>query len=190
MNTTSKPTAAPLLLATAFLTVILPGLGACAIDRSVSVGPGEQRGATRVIDGDLEVERGASVGSVRVIDGQVRLAENSAVERHTLITDGDLIMREGSKIRGGLIAHHADLQLTGASIDGEVELFCTGGRIDGSHIAAPVTVRKRALWHVRCDQPRRLVIGPGSEIDRLVLETRNIDVEISDGAKIGEVVRL
>lgn len=190
MNTTSQTINAPSLTATVLLLVSLPGLGACAIDRSVSIAPGERHGATRVIDGDVDVERGASAGSVRVIDGSARLAEDSAVGGSAHITDGNFVMREGSQLRGGLVAHHAELQISGASIDGEVRLFCTGGRIDNSRIAAPVTVRKKALWHVSCERPQRLIIGPGSEIDRLVIETTEIDVEISDGATIGELVRL
>ena len=177
------PALAAILLAVSTLT-------GCVIDRSISVPPGETRGPTRVIDGDVDVERGGRIESVRVIDGELTLNEDSAVAGNAHVTDGALVMRAGTRIGGDLIAHHAELRLTGAQIDGEVELFCVGGRIEDSRVYASVRVRRKALWYVDCDGPRRLVIGPGTVIDRLVVETRDVEVEVSEQARIGEIRRL
>ncbi len=164
-----------------------PALFGCVIDRSIAVGPGERRGATRIIDGDLDVAGSGGVDSVRMIDGDVTLRGGASVAGRAHITDGRLVMLPGARIGGDLVAHHAELRLTGGRIEGDVELYCTGGSIDDTRIAAAVRVRGRALWHVRCDAPRPLVIGPGSEIGRLVVEAQDAEVRVSDEATVGTI---
>lgn len=163
------------------------GIAACAIDRSIVVAEGERHGAIRVIDGSIEIARGGHADSVRMIDGDVRLSEESSVERRVRITDGVLTMLPGASIGGGLIAHHADLDLDGATIRGNVEIFCTGGRIENTRIEGELRVRETALWHVECEPIKDLVVGPGTEIDRLSIESSDVEVVVSKQAKIGEV---
>lgn len=169
--------------------LMLPTLASCVIDRSIIVEPGERRGATRIIDGDFELAPRARVDRVRVIDGDIRLREDSVIHGDAHITDGNLIMRPGAVIHGTVVAHHAELELDGARIDGDIELFCSGGAITASRIDAVVRVRKRALWHVSCAGPKKLFIGPGSDIRILVVETPDIDIEISAAAIVRETRR-
>ena len=108
------------------LAMVLAMTG-CAIDRSIVVESGEQRGAVRVIDGDLEVRPGGTVASVRVIDGDVRLHPGSRVDGSVHVTDGTLTMLDDALVKGDVVAHHASLDLGAASVEGDVDAFCVGG---------------------------------------------------------------
>jgi len=167
--------------------ITLFGLTGCVIDRSILVAPGEERGAIRVIDGNLEIARGGRVASVRAIDGDILLQPESLIGGRVRITDGKLSAQKGAKIGGSLVAHHATLNLDGARIEGDVEIFCTGGTITNTEILTELRVRKKALWHVRCDVQNRLEIGPGTTISKLTIESAETDVIISEEANVGEI---
>ncbi len=166
------------------------GIAACSIDKAIVVDPGEQRGAIRVIDGSLMIMQKAAAASVRMIDGDVTLMNESTVYGRLRITDGVLTAQPGSHIGDGLVAHHADFSFDGSQVDGDVELFCSGGTINRTQINGEIRVRKRALWHVSCDVEKLLVIGPGSHVRRLVLEAEDVRIEISSDAVIDDLVGL
>ena len=52
-------------------------------------------------------------------------------------------------------------------------------------IEGELRVRKRALWHVACEHPRTLIIGPGTRIAKLTVEDTQIEVQISEAAVVG-----
>ncbi len=170
------------------VTLLSSGLAACSIDKAIVIDPGEERGTIRVIDGSLTIMQKGSAASVRMIDGDVTLMDNSAVHGRLRITDGKLTAQPGSRIRDGLVAHHAEFSFDGSQVDGDVELFCSGGTVNRTQINGEIRVRKRALWHVSCDVDRLLIIGPESYVQRLVVEAEGVRIEISDKAVIDELV--
>lgn len=161
----------------------------CAIDRSVVVGAGEQRGAVRVIDGDLDVHEGGTVSSVRVIDGDVRLHPGSRVEGNVDVTDGKLVMAPEARVTGSVEVQHVSLELNGARIDGDLDAFCVDGTLADATIGGELRIRRKAMWYVDCDNPRALTIGDGSDVARLRVDSKDAIVDVAAGAVVGQTVR-
>ena len=159
-------------------------LSGCTIDRSLVIQPGDAPKAFRVIDGDIDVSANAKVKNIRVIDGNIRLAENSRVENHIRLTDGTLEITKNATIQNDVVTHHAEVKIEGAEIFGDMDMFCTGGEINNTKIHGRLFIRKKALWYVRCEPKRRLVIGPGTEVGTLIIKTTDVDVVIDDKAVV------
>jgi hypothetical protein len=153
------------------------GLSACAIDSSVSVDTDRPDKTFRVIDGDLTVQAGRSIGAGRVIDGDVRLQADSSVRRNLKLTGGDVEI------------HHGAFELRQTRIEGDLDLYCTEGLLLASRIAGVLRVNDKALRSPECDSPQRITIGPGSEINRLVIETESATVVVREGALVHDTQR-
>lgn len=196
---------------TLLLVSVLGGallLAGCSIDKSIRVGSEAGDKSYRVIDGNLDVEsgyriRGAKVidgnlylhensvvsGSVRVIDGNMRMRGGARVGGGVQVVDGDLHAEEGSIISGDFEMQHGTLDLRGLTIEGDVEIYCTGGNLFSTRIGGVFRIRKRALWYPECAAGRNVTIHPGSEVGKLVIETEEVTVRLEEGAVIHEIVR-
>ena len=168
--------------------VVILALGAlesgCAIDRSIIVTPGEPAKAVRVIDGNLDLESGSKAANVRVIDGEVRLHKDSHVEKSVKLIDGSLTMTHGATVQKDVKTHYATIDIHGAEIVGDLDTYCTGGEISHSKIHGDLIVRDRALWYVRCESRPTLSIGPGTEIENLIIHTKDVNIQIDEAARI------
>ncbi len=156
----------------------------CAIDRSIVIAPGEPAKAVRVIDGNLDVESGGKVANVRVIDGDVRLHKDTAVAKAVTLIDGRLTMTHGTTVQKDVKTHYATVDIHGAEILGDLDTYCTGGEISHSKIHGDLIVRDRALWYVRCESRPTLSIGPGTEIENLIIHTADVNIQIDETARI------
>lgn len=165
------------------------GLPACAIDSSVSVDTDRPDKTFRVIDGDLTVQAGRSIDAGRVIDGDVRLQADSSVRRNLKLTDGRLETEPGTHIGGDVEIHHGSFELRQTRIEGDLDLYCTEGLLLASRIAGVLRVNDKAPRSPECDSPQRITIGPGSEINRLVIETESATVVVREGALVHDTQR-
>ncbi len=153
----------------------------CAIDRSIVIPQGTNAKVVRVIDGSIEIETDGSAESLRVIDGNITMRAHSSVTKDVKLTDGILDLSHAS-IERNVVAHHADIQLDGVKIGGDVELYCTSGEMKATTINGELKIRKRALWYVGCGEAKTLIIGPGTRIGKLNIQDSSVDVQISDAA--------
>lgn len=174
------------LAAALLLTNIMSG---CTIDRSLVIDSSETPRAIRLIDGDVDLAVNARAKNIRVIDGNIRLDENSRVEKNIRLIDGTLEIGPRASVQKDVITHHATVKMEGAVLFGDMDAFCTGGELINTRIHGTLIIRKKALWYLRCDPKRRLVIGPGTEIGTLVIKSTDVDIEISDKARVNEIIK-
>jgi hypothetical protein len=192
----------------AMMAVAVLSSAGCSIDKSIRVDSAARNKSYRLIDGNLDVERGQEIRSARVIDGNLYLHEDSVVSGSVQVIDGDVLMRSGSRIGGGLEVidgsldaeegsviggdlelQHGTLDLRGLTIEGDVEIYCSGGNLFSTRVEGVFRIRREVLWHSECASGRNVTIHPGSEIRKLVMETEDVTVRLEEGAVVHETVR-
>lgn len=183
--------------------------GATSVNGSITVGENaEVTGGVKTVNGSIRVDDGATIenastvnGGVRVADnvqadnlstvnGTVRVGEQSTVDGEIEAVNGKISVGKGSKVADGVSNVNGQIELNGAEIGGDVSTV--NGDIylaDSAVVKGDVIVEKPSNWGWGKNKSRkpRIVIGPGSVVEGVIMLEREVDLFISDSARVGGV---
>ncbi len=183
--------------------------GASSVNGSISVGENAVvTGDVSTVNGSIRVDSGASIEDASTVNGGVELAND--VDADDLATvNGDVKVGESSSISGGIEAVNgritvekgatvADdvenvngrIDLAGATIGGDVSTVNGPVNVvEGSVVKGDLIIEKPSMWGNSRDKKRkpRIVIGPGSTVEGVIKLEREVELFISETAKVGGV---
>ncbi len=193
---------APLALA----VVALNGCGPAGVNGGVNVPRGATVEAATTVNGGVKVGDGAKVGEAATVNGGVRLGDNVTADSAKTVNGG---IRIGSNTK---VAHDAQTVNGGvqlgknANVGGEVRTVNGDIRLDAAHVGSGITtfngdiqvgtgsrveggihVKKPELSMGLGDNIPRIVIGPGAVVEGTMKFERDVELYVSDSAKIGAV---
>jgi len=205
--------AVPALGATVNKSVkIAPGSeasGASSVNGSISVGEDAVvTGNLKTVNGTIRVDEGASIekastvnGGVRVSDrvkceslstvnGSVKVGESATVDGGLSAVNGRIMIRNGSGVADDVTNVNGEIELTGAEVGGNIETV--NGDIslkDQSVVKGNILVEKPNSWGWGKSKNRkpRIVIGPGSVVEGKIDLEREVELFISETARVGSV---
>ncbi len=183
--------------------------GATSVNGSITVGENAVvTGGIKTVNGSIRVDSGASIenastvnGGVHVSDnvradnlstvnGTVRVGDQSTVAGEVEAVNGKLSVGRGSSVAGNVANVNGQIELTGAEVGGDVSTV--SGDIylaDGAVVKGDLIVEKPSNWGWGNKQNRkpRIVIGPGSVVEGAIVLKREVELFISDTARVGTV---
>ena len=205
--------AVPALGATVNKSVkIAPGSeasGASSVNGSISVGEDAVvTGNLKTVNGTIRVDDGATIekastvnGGVRVSDrvrceslstvnGSVKVGEGATVDGGLSAVNGRIMVRNGSGVADDVTNVNGEIELTGAEVGGNIETV--NGDIslkDQSVVKGNILVEKPNSWGWGKSKSRkpRIVIGPGSVVEGKIDLEREVELFISETARVGSV---
>ena len=183
--------------------------GASSVNGSITVGENAVvTGGVNTVNGSIRVDDGASIESASTVNGGVRLADNvqaddlstvngtvkvgesGTVDGEIETVNGRISVEKGTKIAGSVGNINGEIELYGASVGGDVSTVSGDINImDGSVVNGDVIVEKPSSWGWGKSKKRkpRIVIGPGSTVEGNIDVEREVDLFISESAKVGGV---
>ncbi len=183
--------------------------GATSVNGSISVGEDAVvTGNLKTVNGTIRVDDGASIEKASTVNGGVRVSDNVKCESLSTVNgsvkvgagaevdgglsavNGRIIIREGSGVADDVTNVNGQIELTGASVGGNVETV--NGDItlaDESLVKGNIVVEKPSGWGWGKSKSRkpRIVIGPGSRVEGKIDLEREVELFISETAEVGSV---
>jgi hypothetical protein len=180
---------------------------ASTVNGSVTIEEGATAADVDTVNGSITIERNATVQKVDSVNGGVSLgvdAKAAAVET----VNGTLKLAEGAQVSGDVSAVNGSAQLAkGADIKGQLsnvngKMTINAAHVGGglktvngdilvgadSRIEGGILVEKPNLnWFSHNRRPPRIIIGPGAVVEGKLRFEHEVELLVSDRAKIGPV---
>lgn len=195
----------PALALVLAMPLAAPAQDISKINGSVSVDAGQHAGDVHSVNGSITIGDGAIVGDAGAVNGAIHLGPHAqANSLHTV--NGGEALEQGAQVRGAVrstnggisLDPHTDvmgsvsnvngtIRLDHAHIGGDIET--TSGDIivgEGSQVDGGIIVNEQHGWSV-FDRPPHVVIGPHAVVRGTLDFHREIVLQVSDSAQIGQV---
>lgn len=177
------------------------------VNGSVTIEEGATVADVETVNGSINIESNATVQSVESVNGGVSLGSNAKASSMETV-NGTLRLDAGAQVSGDVTAVNGTAKLAkGADIRGELAnvngkmtidaahvgggLKTVNGDIDvgpDSRIEGGILVEKPNLnWFNRNRRVPRIVIGPGAVVEGRLRFEHEVQLLVSDRAKIGPV---
>lgn len=181
------------------------GIDVDKVNGSIHIESGQQAGDLSTVNGSIQVESGASAQTVSTVNGGIDLGSNVTVDAidtvnggidvgeqaHVTKTveavNGAIHLRKGADVGGHASNVNGRFALDAAHIGGGIETVA--GDIDigaDSRVEGGIIVDKPHGWF-NSERKPRIVIGPRAVVDGTLEFRREVELHVSDRAKIGPV---
>lgn len=175
------------------------------INGDIIIAAGQQAGDVKAINGDIDIGVKADIREAKTINGSITLGENATA--HSLKTvNGDVNVKSDTQVAGDVATVNGDIHLRkGAEVRGEVSnvrglIKLDAARIGngletvvgditvgaGSHVDGGIEVN-RSHNSSRNPHTPRIVIGPHAVVNGTLEFHREVELYVSDSARIGPV---
>jgi len=177
------------------------------VNGSVSIEEGATAEDVETVNGSITIERNATVQDVEsvnggialgaqskatsmdTVNGKLRLAEGAQVSGNVTAVNGSAELAKGSSVAGGLSNVNGKMTIAAAHVGGGLKTV--NGDIDvgaDSRIEGGILVEKpnQSSFNTK-HRPPRIVIGPGAVVEGKLRFEHEVELLVSDRARIGAV---
>jgi len=184
--------------------------GATTVNGSISVGDGAVvtgnlntvNGKIRVgddsviedaqtVNGSLSISDGVKADELTTVNGSVSVGENAKVDGVIEAVNGSITVQKNTTVADDVGNVNGSIDLQGSEVGGNVSTV--NGDIelqDAAVVMGNLIVEKPGSWGFGNKNSRKpkIIIGPGSEVRGKIDLEREVDLYISETAKVGDVV--
>ena len=182
------------------------GIDVDKVNGSIHIENGQQAGNLSTVNGGIHMENGASAEKVSTVNGGIDLGDNVTVAAVDTV-NGGIELGAGSRVSGTIEAVNGGIHLgKGADVSGRASNVNGRFTLDGAHIGGGIEtvggdIEIGANSHVEggvlVDRPHgmswgkprnpRIVIGPHAIVTGTLEFRRDVDLFVSDSAKVGTI---
>ncbi|MEO7064372.1 MAG: hypothetical protein ABI082_11460 [Dokdonella sp.] len=188
-------------------SVFARGIDVDKVNGSIRIESGQQAGNLSTVNGSIRIADGASAAKVSTVNGGIDLGEHANVDSLDTV-NGSLRLGAGAKVATTISAVNGSVTLgKGADVSGHVSnvngrytldaahigggIETVGGDIEigaDSRVEGGIVVNKPHGWSWNQPRKPRIVIGPRAVVIGTLEFRRDVDLLVSDSAKVGTVV--
>jgi DUF4097 and DUF4098 domain-containing protein YvlB len=182
------------------------GVDVDKVNGSIHIESSQQAGDLSTVNGSIRIDDGASAAKVSTVNGSIELGEHVTVDAAETV-NGGIELGSGARISGAVDSVNGGVRLAkGAEIAGHasnvngrfvLEAAHIGGGIEtvsgdieigaDSHVEGGIVVDKPHGWSWGKPRNPRIVIGPRAVVQGTLDFRREVDLYVSDSAKVGEI---
>jgi hypothetical protein len=160
------------------------------VNGKIRVGDNSTIEDAQTVNGSLSIADGVTTDDLTTVNGSVSVGENAAIDGEIEAVNGSINVDKGSKVAADVGNVNGSIELRGSEVGGNVSTV--NGDVDLSGAAVvmgDLIVEKPSSWGVGNKQSRMpiITIGPGSEVRGTVALEREVELFISETAKVGSV---
>ena len=182
------------------------GIDVDKVNGSIHIENGQQAGALSTVNGGIRVDTGASAEKVSTVNGGIELGDNVTVDSVETVNggielgQGTHVARTVEAVNGHIqLAHGADVAGKASNVNGRIELEAAhvGGGIETVSGDVEIGANSRVEGGLLVEKPHgfswgksknpRIVIGPHAVVDGTLEFRRDVDLYVSDSAKVGTI---
>ncbi len=182
------------------------GVDVDKVNGSIHIENGQQAGELSTVNGSIRVDSGGSAEKVSTVNGGIELGDNVTVESVGTV-NGGIELGQGARVARTIeavnghiqLAHGADVAGKASNVNGRIQLDAAhvGGGIEtvsgdveigaNSHVEGGLLVEKPHGFSWGKSKNPRVVIGPHAVVDGTLEFRRDVDLYVSDTAKVGTI---
>ena len=159
------------------------------VNGSINIADNATVQSVESVNGGVSLGSGAKASAIETVNGTLRLAERAQVSGDVSAVNGSAKLAKGADIGGGLSNVNGKMSIEGAHVGGGLKTV--NGDIEvgpDSRIEGGILVEKPNLnWFNRNRRVPRIVIGPGAVVEGRLRFEHEVQLLVSDRAKIGAV---
>ncbi|MEO7200824.1 MAG: hypothetical protein ABIY56_11500 [Dokdonella sp.] len=164
------------------------------VNGSISVSENARATQLSTVNGSVDLGSNASVQSVSTVNGHVALAERARVEGSVDAVNGAISVSRGA-VAGGHVGNvNGSIRVDGGEVGGGIETVNGDILIAAdSHVRGGIVVGKSDGWFdwikglFGAQSKPRIVIGPNAVVEGELQFRREVQLFVSDSARIGPV---
>ena len=182
------------------------GIDVDKVNGSIHIENGQQAGELSTVNGSIRVDSGATAEKVSTVNGGIELGDNVTVDSVETV-NGGIELGRGARVARGVEAVNGHIELAqGADVAGKASNVNGRISLEGAHVGGGIEtvsgdVEIGANSHVEggllVERPHgfswgkyknpRIVIGPHAVVDGTLEFRREVDLYVSDTAKVGTI---
>ena len=160
------------------------------VNGSITVNKDSRVKDAETVNGSIRMGRGVAAGNVESVNGEIRLDENVSIAGVVSVVNGKITMGKGCRVSDDVSNVNGNVSISSSEIGGD--LGTVNGDItltDNSVLHGKLTVEKPGGWNWNKTNRRkpRVVIGPGVQVMGSIHLEREVDLFISETAKVSGV---
>jgi hypothetical protein len=173
---------------------------------SVSLEDGAQAKNVQTVNGAITIGRSATVGSVKSVNGKVEVSEDTRAQAIETV-NGGISLEQGVQVETSVKAVNGRIQLArSVGVGGSVETTNGSIQLDHANVGGDlrtkngnievgaqsivkggiVVERSDSVWGESKRVPR-VVIGPGAVVSGALTFEREVELYVSESAKVGAI---
>ena len=182
------------------------GIDVDKVNGSIHIENGQQAGELSTDNGSIRVDSGGSAEKVSTVNGGIELGDNVAVDSVGTV-NGGIELGQGARVARTIeavnghiqLAHGADVAGKASNVNGRIQLDAAhvGGGIETVSGDVEIGANSRVEGGLLVEKPHgfswgksknpRIVIGPHAVVDGTLEFRRDVDLYVSDTAKVGTI---
>jgi DUF4097 and DUF4098 domain-containing protein YvlB len=178
------------------------------VNGSVRVEAGRSAGEVSTVNGSIRIEDGARIASadtvngsitltvdatsdsLSTVNGSIQVGERSRITESVEAVNGRIHLDRGVEVGGAVANVNGEIRLDGARVGGGIKTV-SGNLVIGadSQVVGGVLIEKPSGSWFKPDSSRkpRVVVGPRAVVEGTLEFRREVDLYVSDSARIGPV---
>lgn len=159
------------------------------VNGSIRVADGAGAAKASTVNGSIEFGARTSVDAIETVNGSITLGDAAKVARTVEAVNGAIRLGKGADVAGRVSNVNGRLALDAAHVGGGIETVSGDIEIGAdSRVEGGLLVDKPSGWSWGKSRNPRVVIGPRAVVTGTLEFRRDVDLYVSDSAKIGNVV--
>jgi hypothetical protein len=159
------------------------------VNGSISIESRAQVRNVESVNGGISLGEDAKAGNVETVNGTLKLAARATVDGNVSAVNGAAQLAKGSDIKGQLSNVNGKMNIDAAHVGGGLKTVNGDITVGAdSRVEGGILVEKSNLnWFNRNRRDPRIVIGPGAVVEGRLRFEHEVQLLVSDRAKIGPV---
>jgi len=158
------------------------------VNGSIRVDTGGSATKVSTVNGGIELGDRVAVDAVETVNGGIDLGQGARVARTVEAVNGHIALAQGAEITGKASNVNGRITLDAAHVGGGIETI--SGDIEvgaNSRVEGGILVEKPHGFSWGKNKNPRIVIGPHAVVDGTLDFRREVDLYVSDSAKVGTI---
>lgn len=159
------------------------------VSGSIGIGSDSTVGTVNSVNGAVTLGHGTKAESIDMVNGRLRLDQQAHVSGDVTSVNGAIELSKAAQIEGHLENVNGKIELDAARIGNGIKT--TNGDIDigsGSRVDGGILVKKQDHGFFDNKRKPKITIGPDAVVNGTLKFEREVELHISDRAKVGEIV--
>jgi DUF4097 and DUF4098 domain-containing protein YvlB len=159
------------------------------VNGSIEIGERSRVQSVGTVNGGVRLNDGVQASDVDSVNGNIKLAEQVVIQGDITTVNGNLSASKGSEIRGDVENVNGRIEIDATRVQGHLQT--TSGDITvgpNSRVGGGILVKKPSMsWFNRNNRIPKIVIAENAVVNGTLQFDREVDLYVSDSAKIGKV---
>ncbi|MET0535636.1 MAG: hypothetical protein ABW171_15575 [Steroidobacter sp.] len=159
------------------------------VSGSISVGRDSTVGSVESVNGSVTLDSGVKAGSIEVVNGDVKMHERAQANGNVTSVNGGIRLEQDAVVDGKVENVNGTIKLEHArigdgikTVNGDITIGA-GSRVDGG-----ILVEKPNFNIFSNKRVPKVVIEAGAEVNGTLRFEREVELHVSNQAKVGKIV--